>query len=97
MTYISTCTWRDLTDGHLYAEGEPFLFDGREVPEDRLERLRDGSNRAGLVLIRAEESKADETVVPKDEAPEKAPEAPKTAAKKTAAKKTTTKKTTTKK
>ena len=53
MKYISTVTWRDNTDGHLYAEGEPFPFDGREIPKERLESLESGRNRAGLRLIRA--------------------------------------------
>ena len=33
--YISARTWRDLTDKHLYREGDPFPFDGREVPAAR--------------------------------------------------------------
>lgn len=55
MKYISTVTWRDNTDGHLYREGEPFPFDGREIPKERLEALESGRNRAGLRLIRAVE------------------------------------------
>ena len=37
MEFISVATWRDLTDGHLYHEGDRFPFDGREVPADRTE------------------------------------------------------------
>lgn len=53
MGYRSLTTWRDLTDGHLYHEGEHFPFDGREVAEDRLAALETGQNRAGLRLIKA--------------------------------------------
>ena len=52
MKYISTVTWRDNTDGHLYREGEPFPFDGREIPKERLDSLESGHNRAGLRLIK---------------------------------------------
>ena len=78
-TYVSTQEWQDLTDMHLYREGEPFPFDGREVPEDRLEALESGRNRAGLRLIRAIEVPDDKPEARKEEAPEKAPEARKTA------------------
>lgn len=49
--YISVRMWRDLTDKHLYHEGDPFPFDGREVPEERLRELEFGRNRAGLKMI----------------------------------------------
>lgn len=78
MKYISTGTWRDLTDGHLYHEGEPFPFDGREVKPERLAELESGVNRAGLKLIKADE--AAEPEVQKAEAqpePEQEPEKPK--------------------
>ena len=51
MRYICTRDWRDLTDKHLYHEGDPFPFDGREVPAERLKELESGSNRAGLQMI----------------------------------------------
>lgn len=51
--YISARTWRDLTDKHLYREGDPFPFDGREVPAARLKELETGSNRAGLQMIQS--------------------------------------------
>ena len=86
--YFSTVTWRDNTDGHLYREGEPFPFDGREITVDRLESLESGRNRAGLRLIRAVEVHDEPVEVRKEEAPEKAPAARKTAS----AKKRTTKK-----
>lgn len=53
MAYISTRIWRDLTDHHLYHEGDPFPFDGRDVPADRLQQLETGRNRAGLQMIQA--------------------------------------------
>ena len=87
MGYISLAAWRDLTDGHLYREGEPFPFDGREIPEERLEALESGHNRAGLRLIQAEEVQNEPEETRKEEAPEKAPEGRKTAAKKRTTKK----------
>ena len=63
--YISVRIWRDLTDKHLYREGEPFPFDGREVPEARLTELETGRNRAGLAMI--------QRIITEDE-PEHAPE-----------------------
>lgn len=82
MKYISTVTWRDNTDGHLYREGEPFPFDGREIPKDRMEALESGRNRAGLRLIRAVEVQDERKEAKKEEAPEKAPEGRKTASRK---------------
>ena len=49
--YISVRMWRDLTDKHLYHEGDPFPCDGREVPAERLEQLESGRNQAGLQMI----------------------------------------------
>lgn len=92
MGYISRTAWRDLTDGHLYREGDRFPFDGREIPTDRLEELESGRNGAGLRLITADEQKDDQKDTQKEEAPKTAPVARKTApAKKPAAKKTTKK------
>ena len=87
MKFISLATWRDLTDGHLYREGEPFPFDGREIPKDRLDALENGRNRAGLRLIRACEVQNEPEEAPKAEAPKKA-----AAGRKTASAKRTTKK-----
>lgn len=81
--YISCCTWRDLTDGHLYHEGDKYPFDGREVPDERLEALENGKNRAGLALIRADKDEDEHPEVQKEEAPEKAPSSRKTARKTT--------------
>lgn len=87
MKYISAGAWRDLTDGHLYHEGEPFPFDGREISPERLEELGNARNRAGLVLIRAIEVQDEPEEARKEEKPEKASEGRKTAERKrTAAK-----------
>ena len=83
--YVSTQVWQDLTDMHLYREGEPFPFDGRDVPEDRLEALISGRNRAGLRLIRAEEVPDEPVEVQKEEAPETASDGRKKAAPKKSA------------
>ena len=88
MGYISLAAWRDLTDGHLYREGEPFPFDGREVSGARLDELMNGRNRAGLRLIGAVESVSEPEEARKEEAPKKASGGRKTAP----AKKRTTKK-----
>lgn len=89
MGYISLAVWRDLTDGHLYREGEPFPFDGREVSGARLDELISGRNRAGLRLIRADESKSEPEEARTEEGPKKASGGRKTAP---AKKRTTTKK-----
>ena len=94
MKYISATQWRDLTDGHLYAEGDEFPFDGREVPAERLDELVNGRNRAGLRLIEACEVQDEPEEVRKETEPEKAPEAKKTAPKKAPAKKPAARKTT---
>ena len=85
--FVSTAEWRDNTDGHLYIEGEPFPFDGREISGERLNELESGHNRAGLVLIRAIEVQDGPVEVRKEEAPKKAAEGRKTAAKKRTTKK----------
>lgn len=78
--YVSAQVWQDLTDMHLYAEGEPFPFDGREIPKERLEALESGRNRAGLRLIRAVEVQDEPEEVRTEEAPETASEGPEKAA-----------------
>lgn len=80
--YISVRLWRDLTDKHLYREGDLFPFDGREVPEARLTELETGRNRAGLAMIqrKPEEAKKPE---PEKTEPAKKP-VRKTAARRTA-------------
>ena len=84
--YFSLMEWRDNSDGHLYREGEPFPFDGREIPEERLDSLESGHNRAGLRLIRAEEVQDEPEEAPKNEAPEGAKKPRKTATAKRAKK-----------
>ena len=79
MKFISTTTWRDLTDRHLYHEGEPFPVDGREVSRERLDRLAGSGNRAGFPLIRALDVQDEPEEVRKEEAPETAAESRKTA------------------
>ena len=81
--YFCLMEWRDNSDGHLYHEGEPFPFDGRDIPDERLEALENGKNRAGLALIRAYEAEEEHPDVRKEEAPEKAPASRKTARKTT--------------
>ena len=79
MKYISITTWRDLTDRHLYHEGDPFPFDGREIPKERLTALTSGQNLAGLALVRAEEANGEPEEGTQEEAPEGATEAKETA------------------
>lgn len=86
MGYISLTVWRDLTDRHLYAEGDPFPHDGRAIPPDRLNALITGHNQAGMALIRAVELADGETPAGKPETPEKPKTARKTARAKTAKK-----------
>lgn len=79
MKFVSTGTWRDLTDGHLYHEGDQFPFDGRAVPGDRIEALESGHNRAGLRLIRADKDSDGQPEAKKPEAPKRATGGRKTA------------------
>lgn len=67
--YISTDLWRDLTDKHLYHAGDPFPFDGREIPEDRINSLLSGQNLAGFALIRLVEDEPEKKPTAKEEAP----------------------------
>jgi len=78
MKFVSLGKWRDLTDGHLYHEGEPFPFDGREIAPERLAELGSTRNRAGFALIRAAEAQDEPEEARKEEAPEKASEGRKT-------------------
>lgn len=88
MGFISVATWRDLTDGHLYHEGDRFPFDGREVPADRTDALENGRNRAGLRLIRKVESEPEDQATTEVKAPEKASTKVKAPEKATTARKT---------
>jgi len=80
MGFVSLAKWRDLTDGHLYAEGDQFPFDGREISAERLAELETGRNRAGLRLIQAIDAGMEQAQGLKEEAPEGATEGQKTAA-----------------
>lgn len=70
--YVSIKRWRDLTDGHLYLPGEPFPFDGREIPQERIERLKTAHNMAGFALIKAVDIPDEEIPVQKEETPKTA-------------------------
>lgn len=54
----SIVKWRDLTDGHLYNAGDPFPYDGREIPKERIEELSGKRNMAGFALIEIEPEEA---------------------------------------
>ena len=72
MKYASTAVWRDLTDGHLYAIGDAFPHDGREISEERIAELLSTQNKAGFAVIKAVAVKGEEKPVEKTEAPKKA-------------------------
>ena len=57
MKYISIAEWRDLEDGHLYASGDEYPHDKREVSEERVTALSGTRNKAGFALIKAVEEK----------------------------------------
>lgn len=81
MKFISLTKWRDLTDRHLYSEGDAFPHDGRAISPERISELETGRNRAGLALIRAVEDASDKQATGNAEAPEKPKTARKTARK----------------
>lgn len=60
--YKSITLWRDLTDGHLYNAGDPFPWDGRTIPDERIEQLSTPQNKAGFALIKAVEGAKGQTV-----------------------------------
>ena len=51
MMFQAVCDFRDLTDGHMYLQDEPFPFDGRTVAQERLEELLGSNNKARKPLI----------------------------------------------
>jgi len=59
--YISLRQWRDLTDGHLYAPGDPFPHDGRAIAPARIAELISNANKAHLALIEAVSAKDEES------------------------------------
>ena len=75
---VSISVWRDLTDGHLYHEGDKFPFDGREISETRINELASGLNLAGKVLIRRVADPVEEIPTEEVKQPEEAVEAKET-------------------
>lgn len=56
----------DLQDGdHVYAEGDPFPREGKEVSEERIKELSSSDNRQGMPLI--EEEREEAKAEPKNE------------------------------
>ena len=80
--FISVTTWRDLTDGHLYHEGESFPFDGRVITGDRMDALETGRNGAAMRLILAVEVQDEQPEGQTVNAPEGAKKPRKTASRK---------------
>ena len=72
MGYVSIACWRDLDDGHLYQQGDPFPHDGRDISEKRIADLISTQNKAGFALIKAVEE-------PKEEIPQETKEVAKKA------------------
>ena len=64
--YISTKSWRDLEDNHVYHDGEKYPHDGREISAERIAALTSAQNKAGYALIKAvgEEVKKEPTTKP---------------------------------
>ena len=60
--YKSITQWRDLTDGHLYNAGDPYPWDERTIPDERIEQLSTPQNKAGFALIKAVEGAKGQTV-----------------------------------
>lgn len=51
MMYKALIQFRDLEDMHLYNPGDVFPHDNREVPQERINALVSGQNRANRALI----------------------------------------------
>lgn len=60
MGYVSTTAWRDLSDRHMYGAGDPFPYDGRELPAERYLELAGTQNKAGFALIKAVQDNPEE-------------------------------------
>ena len=84
--YISTTEWRDLESGHLYNAGDPFPYDGQDIPEERITALSTAQNKAGFALIQAVDEPGKEIIEEEATPVEK----PVKTAEKTGAKKSTT-------
>lgn len=87
----STVQWRDLTDGHLYSAGDPFPWDGREIPEERINALKSSQNKAGFAVIKAVEEPGKTNATKAEETAEKAEKTAEKQATKTTRKPRTTK------
>ena len=70
--YKCLTKWRDLADNHLYAEGDEYPHDGREIPEKRIAELTSRQNKAGFALIQAVETQNEEIPVQEAKAAKKA-------------------------
>lgn len=86
MRYVSTTEWRDLGSGHLYHAGDPFPYDGQDIPEERITALSTAQNKAGFALIKAVDE-PDEQIIEEEVTPV---EIPVKTAEKTGEKKNTT-------
>lgn len=69
--YKSLITWRDLTDKHLYHEGDEFPFDGRDVSEERINQLTGSHNLAEIAVIKRVDDPVEEIPVEKEDTPVK--------------------------
>jgi hypothetical protein len=75
--YISLRQWRDLTDGHLYAPGDPFPHDGRAIAPARIAELESGANKAKMALIERVPEKVGNPTAEADKQPQATPQAKK--------------------
>ena len=58
-------------NGHLYNPGDPFPYDAREIPANRIAELSGSQNKAGFALIKAVEEEKPEPIKEQEEAPKK--------------------------
>lgn len=81
MMYISLRQWRDLSDGHLYAAGDAFPHDGREISPARLAELASTANKARERLIEAVQAKGEDSTIQEEKTANKPSRGRKKAAK----------------
>ena len=81
MMYISLRQWRDLSDGHLYAAGDAFPHDGREISPARLAELTSTANKARERLIEAVPAKGEDSPIQEEKTAQKPARGRKKAAK----------------
>lgn len=62
LKYVSIERWVDLLNGHLYNPGDPFPYNGKEVPAERIAELSGSQNKAGFALIKAVEEEKPEPI-----------------------------------